>query len=312
MRRWVVLAVSICVVPSMLATAACSRAAPSPPTEQGTSSLVEGRADIGGYSLAFECEGTGSPTVVLEAGYTASGIDTYGRTILPGLAKTTRVCTYDRAGDGASDPRPISVRPLTGATQAAELHALLRAIHVPGPYVLVGHSYGGMVVREFAARYGPEVGGMVLIDASSEPEIPVYRRLRAGAWIDGTVLPAPNQKIDIGATVRQLERAPSLGALALVVITAGILEDRWLRTDPGLEARAQTRLANLSSNSIHVLAANTGHFIPENDPGLVSAVVLAVVEAARSGGPLAPCAKVVRSSASAECVAPGQLVHQRI
>jgi pimeloyl-ACP methyl ester carboxylesterase len=70
--------------------------------------------------------------VILEAGYTASGLATYGQTILPALAGSTRVCTCDRAGDGTSDPRPVRIRPLTGATQARELHRLLEAIQVRG------------------------------------------------------------------------------------------------------------------------------------------------------------------------------------
>jgi len=313
MRERVLLAVSVVVV---LAAVSCSGGAPTPaPASRRPGPVTSpriARADIGGYSLAYECAGTGSPTVILEAGYTASGIDTYGPTILPALARTTRVCTYDRAGDGISDPRPASVGTVTGLTQAEELHALLAAAHVGGPYVVVGHSYGGMVAREFAAHYASDVVGMVLIDASSEPEIPVYRRLHAGAWLDGTVMPAPNRKIDILATVGQLEHAPWLGSLPLVVITAGILQDRWLRTVPLLEARAQTRLANLSSDSIHILDANVGHFIPQDDPRLVVSTVLAVVAAARSGGPLAPCAQVVEGSGSARCVPRGQLAHQRV
>ena len=313
MRDRALLPVSLVVV---LAAVSCSGGArtPSPAASRpgpSTSPRI-GRGDIGGYSLAYECAGTGSPTVILEAGCTASGIDTYGPTILPAIAGTTRVCTYDRAGDGMSDPRPASVGTVTGLTQAEELHALLANVHVGGPYVLVGHSYGGMIAREFAAHCGSDVVGMVLIDASSEPEIPVYRRLHAGAWLDGTVMPAPNRKIDILATVRQLERAPSLGSLPLVVITAGILQDRWLRTVPLLEARAQTRLANLSSNSIHILDANVGHFIPEDDPRLVLSTVLAVVAAARWGETLAPCARVVEGSGSARCVSRGQLAHQRV
>jgi pimeloyl-ACP methyl ester carboxylesterase len=224
------MAIRILLVPVLLAvlSPACSGGPPSASSHAAGAVTRIGRADIGGYSLAYECAGAGRPTVILEAGYTASGIDTYGR-ILPVLAMTARVCTYDRAGDGTSDPRPASVRPLTGATQARELHALLAAIHVGGPYVLVGHSYGGMVSREFAALYPSQVVGIVLIDASSEPEIPVYDRLHAGAWDDGTVTPAPNRRIDIHATVRELERAPSVGGRPLVVITAGILEDEWLR-----------------------------------------------------------------------------------
>jgi hypothetical protein len=275
-------------------------------------SVDAGRADIGGYSLAYQCEGSGSPTVILEAGYTASGIDTFGQVVQPAIAKTTRVCTYDRAGDGTSDARPASVTPVTTATQAGELHALLAAIGGTGPYVYVGHSYGGMVARAFAAAYPDETVGMVLLDASSEPEIPVYDRLHAGAWNDGTVRPAPNQRIDIHASVGELKHAPSLGAMPLIVVTAGILEDKWLATAPHLEAVAQTRLASLSTDSIHVLDRGKGHFLPDNDPSLVVDAALAVVAAARTQTPLAACAAVFANSTSAECLEPGALGRQQI
>jgi pimeloyl-ACP methyl ester carboxylesterase len=231
----------------------------------------------------------------LEAAYTASGISTYGPVIVPALARHTRVCTYDRAGDGLSDARPASVRPLTGATQARELHTLLKVIGVGPPYVLVGHSYGGMITREFAALFPGQVAGMVLLDASSEPEVAVYDRLHAGPWIDGTVQPAPNQTIDIGATVRQLERAPRLGRTPLIVITAGILQDQWLKTVPALEARAQRRLASLSADSIHVLDRGIGHLIPALDPRIVIAATEAVLAATASGHPLAPCPQIFRT-----------------
>lgn len=291
---------------------ACTSSPAPTPSAAPSPSLASGRADIGGYSLAYQCEGTGSPTVLLEAGYTASGIGTFGSDVQPALAATTRVCTYDRAGDGTSDARPKDVTPLTADTQARELHALLGAIDELGPYVVVGHSYGGIVVRAFAARYPGETVGMVLLDASSEPEIPVYDRLHAGKWIDGTVEPAPNQTIDIHATVRELARAPDLGAMPLVVVTAGILEDQWLATVPALEAKAQTRLASLSSDAIHVLDEGKGHFLPENDPRIVIDAVDAVVGAVRSGSPLAPCSEVFQDVKTAHCLAPGALGHQQV
>jgi pimeloyl-ACP methyl ester carboxylesterase len=298
----------------LFTAAACSGSpAPSPAPSPGSSATPEiARADVGGYRLAYECAGQGSPAVILEAGYTASGIDTYGQTILPALAHETRVCTYDRAGDGLSDARPARVRPLTGGTQARELHALLTAVGVAPPYVMVGHSYGGMVAREFARLYSDELAGLVLLDASSEPEIPVYERLHAGPWIDGTVQPASNQRLDIHATVRELLRSPGLGSTPLVVVTAGVLEDEWLRTVPQLASRAQTRLAGLSSDSIHVLDRDVGHFIPENDPRTVILAAQAVQGAARNGAPLQACAEVFGSAATLECLRPGQVAHLRV
>ena len=294
------------------AVAACAPAPAGPAANPGPPATPRvGYANVGGYRLAYERAGHGTPAVILEAGYTASGIDTYGPVIVPTLARRTRVCAYDRAGDGLSDARPASVRPLTGATQAEELHTLLHVIHARPPYVLVGHSYGGMITREFAARYRGEVAGMVLIDASSEPEVAVYERLRAGPWIDGTVQPAPNQRVNIHATVRQLERAPRLGSVPLIVITAGILQDRWLKTVPHLEARAQARLASLSTNSIHVLDRGTGHLIPSLDPRIVITATQAVLAAATRHIALASCQQVFGSVATAECLGRGQLGHQQ-
>ncbi len=297
----------------MVGAAACTSA---PVPHAAAPSILDSPAiqlaDVGGYRLAYECAGAGSPTVILEAGYTASGIDTYGETILPEIAKHTRVCTYDRAGDGLSDARPSSVRPVTGGTQAKELHAMLAAAGVAPPYVVVGHSYGGMVVREFARLYPEAVAGMVLLDASSEPEIPVYERLHAGPWIDGTVEPGPNQRLDMRATVRELLRSPGLGDLPLIVVTAGVLQDQWLSTVPALASRAQTRLAGLSSNSIHALDRGEGHFIPDNDPGTVIRAALAVLAAARAGAALSPCASIFGSDSGLECLRTGQVAKLRV
>jgi hypothetical protein len=299
----------------LVGAAGCSGTPAAPPASPrpsvaGTPEIRQ--ADVGGYELAYECAGTGSPTVVLEAGYTASGIDTYGGTILPELARGTRVCTYDRAGDGLSDARPATVRPVTGGTQAKELRAMLTAARVEPPFVLVGHSYGGMVVREFARLYPGDVAGLVLLDASSEPEIPVYERLGVGDWIDGTVEPAPNQKLDMHATVRELLGSPGLGSTPLVVITAEVLEDEWLSTVPRLASHAQTRLAGLSSDSIHVLDLDQGHFIPENDPGTVIRAAEAVVTATRDGTTLPSCEAVFGSSAGLECLDAGEVADLRV
>jgi pimeloyl-ACP methyl ester carboxylesterase len=130
------------VVAVPLLLAGCGSASHTTSSRRPVTAARMGRADIGGYRLAYHCAGRVSPTVTLEAGYTASGLDTYGPTILPTIAHITRVCTYDRAGVGISDARPARVLPLTAATQARELHRLLAVIHVRGPYVMVGHSYG--------------------------------------------------------------------------------------------------------------------------------------------------------------------------
>lgn len=118
--------------------------------------------NVGGHRLHIYCTGEGSPTVILEAGGGNPWLAWYK--VQPKVAEFTRVCSYDRAGLGWSDAGP---KPPTAAAIAEDLHTLLRNAGVAGPYVLVGHSLGGLYVRMFAARYPSEVAGMALVDSSS-------------------------------------------------------------------------------------------------------------------------------------------------
>ena len=118
--------------------------------------------DVGGHSLHLSCTGSGTPTVVLEPG--AGGMSSILGWIAPAVARDTRVCVYDRAGRGWSEPADSAQ---DGAQIAADLHTLLQRGHVPGPYVLAGHSFGGLYVLTFAARYPDEVAGMVLVDSTA-------------------------------------------------------------------------------------------------------------------------------------------------
>lgn len=122
--------------------------------------------DVGGHRLHLYCIGNGSPTVVLES--PAPGWSLYWTLVQPEVAKTTRVCAYDRAGLGWSDPGPL---PRTGQRMAQELHRLLDRADVPGPYILVGHSLGGLVARLYREDHRKEVVGMVLVDAGHELEL---------------------------------------------------------------------------------------------------------------------------------------------
>ena len=118
--------------------------------------------DVGGHSLHLNCTGSGSPTVVLEPG--AGEMSSNLGWITPAVARDTRVCVYDRAGRGWSEPADT---PQDGAQIATDLHTLLQRGNVPGPYVLAGHSFGGLYVLTFAARYPDEVAGMVLVDSTA-------------------------------------------------------------------------------------------------------------------------------------------------
>jgi pimeloyl-ACP methyl ester carboxylesterase len=123
--------------------------------------------DVGGYRLHLYCTGEntdGRATVVLETGLGGFATSADWAWIQPEIAKTTRVCAYDRAGLGWSDAGP---QPRDAQHIATELHTLLKNSHTPGPYVLAGWSYGGLYVRAYANQYRDEVAGLVLIDSSS-------------------------------------------------------------------------------------------------------------------------------------------------
>lgn len=118
-----------------------------------------------GRKLHLLCSGSGTPSIIFEAGASAFAIDF--TLVQRELQKTQRVCSYDRAGSGWSDPLP----PFTPAKDAADLHALLQAANEPAPYVLVGASRGGLLIRGFLAAYPAEVAGLVFIDPASEERL---------------------------------------------------------------------------------------------------------------------------------------------
>ena len=121
--------------------------------------------DVGGHSLHINCTGTGSPTVVLEPGL-GEPSPMMAAWIAPNVATTTRVCVYDRAGRGWSESAP---HPRDGEQTATDLHTLLARAGEPGPYVLAGHSVGGIYVLNFAKLFPDDVAGVVLLD-SMHPE----------------------------------------------------------------------------------------------------------------------------------------------
>jgi pimeloyl-ACP methyl ester carboxylesterase len=115
--------------------------------------------DVGGFRLHLNDAGHGSPTVVFDAALGGSSLSWCF--VQPEVAAWTRACSYDRAGLGWSDAGPL---PRTVARHAAELHELLQRAEAPPPYVLVGHSFGTLVARMFAARYRADVKGLVLVE----------------------------------------------------------------------------------------------------------------------------------------------------
>lgn len=119
--------------------------------------------DVGGYKLHIDCLGEGSPTVIMDAGNGEDSLD--WSLVQPEVAKFARVCAYDRPGYGWSDLSPLPREP---ESNVKELHTLLNNAGIQGPYVLVAHSYGGLVTRLYAHTYPDEVIGMVLVDTPSD------------------------------------------------------------------------------------------------------------------------------------------------
>jgi pimeloyl-ACP methyl ester carboxylesterase len=259
------------------------------PSNSAGSEAVAPLIDIGGRALYRADVGSGGPTVVLEAGLTDSAAPWSG--IIPALASFTRVVSYDRPNTiaGASDPAPM---PRTADDVVADLHALLDAAAVPGPYVLVGHSVGGLFVRLYASRYPDEVVGLVLIDTSHEDQ-DVRRQDMVAADLFATeqqAVGANTEGIDLNASfdqVRAARTATPLHSIPLIVLGAGQADPAFFPAGWPMEAEArlhdelQRDLAELVPGGRYVVAEKSGHYIQQSEPDLVVESIRAVVGAVR-------------------------------
>jgi pimeloyl-ACP methyl ester carboxylesterase len=235
----------------------------------GAPAAVAGQrlVDVGRHRLSIRCAGSGSPTVVLEPGL-GEPASAMGRWIAPDVARATTVCVYDRAGHGRSDAAPAN-----HADAARDLHVLLERAHVPGPYVLAGHSLGGMFALSYAHRYPAQVGGVVLLDSMHPRQsnafdgmdallglVPALARTGLAELFfdpnDGKPAAQARQFVrDVAEMPAELDRAAkltSLGDRPLAVISAGTgYAAGW--------PRQQDDLARLSSNTVHRTIAGATH-----------------------------------------------------
>jgi pimeloyl-ACP methyl ester carboxylesterase len=227
----------------------------------------------GGRRLYIRSVGSGGPTVILEPGLGESARE-MARWIAPDVARTTTVVVYDHAGHGRSD-----VEPAAGADAARDLHVLLERAHVPGPYVLAGHSLGGVFALSYAHRYPAEVGGIVLLDsmhphqhnafAGTDPLlalVPTLARTGLANLLfdrkDGDPTAQARQLVrDVEGMPAELDRAAkltSLGNKPLIVLSAGT------GSLPGW-AGQQNDLAALSTDSVHRTIPEATHASLIND-----------------------------------------------
>src|SRR5829696_9500117 len=284
-------------------TAVAALDIPSSSRAQTATPTAPGRlVDIGDRRLFLSCSGAGSPTVILESGLSDSSA--VWSAVQGAVATTTRACSYDRANvpGGASDPsdpHTSAPRLRSAAELVADLHALLAAAAVPGPYVLVGHSVGGLVARLYATTYPEEVVGMVLVDATHEDnwarleeEIGPELWPQAVEQFTQAVAAGVLEPLDLEATaaeVRDAREDRPLRPMPLVVLThtqppeAGSLL-------PGLSVEASERgwreqqadLTTLLPNSRQILAEESGHYIQRDQPDLVVDAITDVIEAVRN------------------------------
>ena len=275
--------------------------------------------NVGNHSLHINCVGEGSPTVILEAAN--GGMSAHWAQVQQQVAQTTRVCAYDRAGLGWSEPGP---EPRDAERVSGELHALLEGAGVEAPYVMVGHSYGGLYARRYAARYPDKVAGMVLVDAShpeqftrspearamyeqtrrlgavlplftrlgvirltnffpAHPDLPQQQRAQVEAFNSSTqhLVTTTAEFSATPETAAQVRGTQSLGDKPLAVISAGEQPPGWLEM--------QAELAALSSDSTHRIVDGASHeslLYERRDARVSSAAIVQVVEAARTDRPL--------------------------
>jgi pimeloyl-ACP methyl ester carboxylesterase len=240
--------------------------------------------DVGGYRLALTCRGRATPTVVLESGFGSPGI-TWARTQTK-LAATTRVCFYDRAGIGESDPRRPA-GPVRAERIVEELHTLLGRAAIAPPYVLGGWSFGGFYERLYTKRYPAEVLGVVTVDGTPVGLPPSSWPTPPGKPEDDLVS-SPDESVLIKAADDELADSPSLGTRPLIVLVRGRLDGA---DDAALQLwnHLQREVARLSNSSLLVRADNSGHAIQEQASDLTAEALRQVVTAVRAGSPLPSC-----------------------
>jgi pimeloyl-ACP methyl ester carboxylesterase len=241
--------------------------------------------DVGGRSMYLECEGVGRPTIVMDAGVATDHSTWDG--ITERLGELSRVCTYDRAGIGRSELAP---RPRTSQDVVDDLRTLLDAAGVRPPFVLVGHSFGGLNMQLFAADDPRDVVGIVLVEPAPAPGF-VERGCKLVKPVNclalTTALAANGEGIDWARTDAEIARAPRLPAIPLVVIAATSRECPLSPvTECGKLEDVALDLWKLTVASVPdgrlVYAAGSGHWVQDDRPDVVIDAIREVLDKARA------------------------------
>jgi pimeloyl-ACP methyl ester carboxylesterase len=328
MRGWAVgaRAGALAIVTALLVAASCSSdrtngavdtSSPTTPVSEGVAGLV----DVGdGRQIYAECRGQGSPTVVLISGKGNGAADWFDildpadpaldapgddlplggdlhpsdDAVLPSVARFTRVCTYDRpdirVGDDVTTPRS---QPHTVDLDVDDLHALLGALGEDGPYVLVSHSYGGLIAALYARTYPQDVGGLVMVDTVTPRMADVVSTAKLANWDASNAMTSPEVRegVELIDAFARINAAPPLPPIPAVVLSA----DKPWRTDllppeavtPDMvtfdDWLASIDLLADDLDAEHITETDSGHDIYLYRPALVVDAIRTVVDDVRSG-----------------------------
>jgi pimeloyl-ACP methyl ester carboxylesterase len=302
------------------AMAVVASSAATPLTMAETQHDISGAIDVGGGRQMFvECRGQGSPTVVVINGkgsgaedwlqvldpadpahdalgddlpFGSGKVERSDHAVLPSVARFTRVCAYDRPDVRVDGPDLTTARPQphTVDQDVADLHALLTALGEPGPYVLVAHSYGGLIATLYARTYPETVGGLVMVDTVTQFMEDVVSPGTLANWDASNAATSPQSRegVHLIDAFAQISAAPPMPRVPAIVLSA----DKPWRIDLLPEAtRGElvtfadwlTALDHLSAalGAEHITRTNSGHDIYQYSPALVVGAIRQVVDDVR-------------------------------
>lgn len=240
----------------------------------------------GEVTFEYVKAGSGEPSVVLING-SGGPIEGWHK-VFSVLSQTSTTFAYNRPGLGRSS-KPL--RPQTASTMVEDLRNMLLAVDVPRPWVLVGHSFGGLVANLFARRHPGDIAAVVMLEATAPDDVSLLKRhensLQKGvAWVVNRFLPlnANHETLHASASVTEIACAPAFPPLPLRVVTGTQPAMAWAtgRELLALRAKHQQVLADLSPHGVHVEATKSGHFPQFTEPKLVTSIIQELVYTAHS------------------------------
>lgn len=276
------------------------------PRSMATTNQIDGKFDVGGRSIRMICQGSSEPTVIVDAGLgTAPAEDQAWQGIATRIAPVARICLYDRAGLGGSDP--AFKTPRTSADAADDLEKAARAAGLKPPFIIVGHSIGGLDAQVFVSRHPADVAALVLVSSTHPDQMRRWRALLPRAKSNdrkpladardflSTMEHDPSknpEKLDLLKSELEARQLGSLGNKPVMVLTQS---PRW-RMVPGLSEPLAAKLENesqrmqkeflrFSSNARQWIALRAGHHLPDDDPELVVAGILEAITAVQNHRP---------------------------